>query len=146
MSVNLQHIQVGEELAVRYRNSLSPVSHRLLIVDRLTALHVVCRDANGQAGEWRFLKATGKQVGEDFRYAEIATPELVASIKEQSLLGKRRREAMAVVNSINTQSINMLSVPQLEALAKAWQDIKAMDPAFAQGTGQQQSATCGHPI
>lgn len=134
MATNLTHITVGDKLAIenpaRRVNSYEP-SHIILVVDRESATQVACRRANGLGGEWRFRKSDGKQIGENYRYAEIATPELLAKVAEQTERQARELSARTALNDLSGKHLHQLhlTLEQTEALAKAWAEIKAMKPA-----------------
>lgn len=144
--ISLVDVKHGDQLAIRQKFGASDVTHRLLVVERTTAEQVVCRDAGGQAGEWRFLKSTGKQLGEQYRYAEIATPELIASLQEQADTARRRSIAFGVAYEITSRALHELTLPQIEALAKAWTDIKAMGAAAVNVDDLQVSAGCDQQL
>lgn len=146
--IDLTHIKSGDHLAIRQKYGVSDATHRLLVVERTTAEQVVCRDADGEAGEWRFLKSTGKQIGEQYRYAEIATPELVAEVRKAQATQARLRAARLSLDDLEGKHLHQLklSVEQVEALAKAWTDIKAMGTAAVTAADSQNSTTCGQPL
>lgn len=146
--VSLAHVKDGDYLALRNKFGTSDVTHRLLVVERTTASQVICRDAHGQCGErrFRFLKSNGKQLGEQYRYAEIATPELIASLQDQADTARRRYIAFGIANQITSKALHELTLPQIEALAKAWTDIKAMGTATADAAESQAPSPCGQPI
>lgn len=132
-TVDISHIKIGDTLALSERDrSWAPSpSHRLLSVFRVTATQVCCTDDRTGAGEWRFRKSDGRLIGEDYVYAEIATPELIASVKDQRERLARHRKAREAVNDLEGKHLHQLhlSLEQLEALAMAWTTIKAMKPA-----------------
>lgn len=129
--IDLTNVKTGDSLAIRLTSRGSDLSHRLLIVDRLTDTQVICRDARGQFGEVRFRKSDGKQIGEEYRYAELGTPELIASVQHQAEQVQRRQLARDALSDLEGKHLHQLklSIEQLEALAKAWREIKAMQLA-----------------
>lgn len=128
---DLSSVKVGDKLALRVKGSnweSYVPTHRILIVERVTATQVGCRNALGGSGEWRFRKSDGKEVGEDYSYAEIATQELLDA--QDALRAKRNRftAACAQLNNLFGKERHQLklSLEQLEALAKAWVDVQAL--------------------
>lgn len=130
MATDLTNIKVGDKLAIREGNNWDrhPVDHRILVVERLTATQVCCANALGGNGEWRFSRSNGRQIGKDYTYAEIATPELLAKNQAQLDASRRNREAEADLNDLFGKHAHQLklSLEQTEALARAWNEIKAM--------------------
>lgn len=131
--VDLSHIKVGDKLALSERNRWQEhaPTHRLLIVERVTATQVCCLNAHGGGGEWRFRKSDGKQIGENYRYAEIVTPDLAADIDAKQNAYLRDRAARNLLNDLEGKHLHQLklTLEQTEALAMAWTAIKAMKPA-----------------
>lgn len=131
--MTLTETKVGDMLALGESPTWDKVAprHRLLIVERLTASQVCCRDEQGGAGEWRFRKSDGKLIGHHYRYAQAATPELVAATKAARAMHERIRVAKRDLSDLECKPLHQLNlnIEQLEALAKAWTDIKAMRPA-----------------
>lgn len=130
MTSYLTNIKVGDLLAVRNTgnrwNKYSP-KHKLLIVERITATQVCCRADTG-LGEFRFRKSDGKQVGESYTYAEIATPELIDGVRSDAAKMERNMAARAKLNDLEGKHLHQLklTLEQTEALAAAWTEIKAM--------------------
>lgn len=134
MQVDLTKIKVGDMLAVRVTNpqwNQHTPRHKLLVVERITAAQVCCRDERGGSAEWRFRKADGKQIGESYTFAEIATPELIEEVRAAFARTRRLMGARAKLNDLDGARLHRLNLTleQTEALAKAWTEIKAMVPA-----------------
>lgn len=132
MHVNLDHIKTGDKLALRSRNSRYSglgASHILLVVQRTTATTLCCQAADGIGNrEWKFRKADGKEIGQDYSHAEIATPELVASISAQLAIQARDLAARTALADLEGKHFHQLqlTLEQKEALAAAWTQVKAM--------------------
>ena len=134
MAVDLTNIKVGDKLAIRVKGSSwskFPISHHILVVDRETDTQVVCVSERNGGGEWRFRKLDGKQIGEDYSHAELATDELIAKIHEQYALSQRDSVARRALSDLEGKPLHKLdlTLEQTEALAKAWTEIKAMKVA-----------------
>ena len=133
MATDLSNIKVGDLLAVRDKshrwNQYGP-KHKLLIVERITAAQVCCRTESG-LGEYRFRKSDGKQVGDSYNGAEVATPELIEEVRADAARMSRDMAARAQLNDLAGKELHQLklTLEQTEALAKAWTEIKAMKPA-----------------
>ena len=134
MRVDLTNIKVGDLLAVREKGNswreYAP-SHKILIVDRITATQVCCSNERGGSGEWRFRKSDGKQIGESYSYAEIPTHELIDSVRATTALQARNWAARSQLMDLAGKELHQLklTIEQTEALAMAWTAIKAMKPA-----------------
>lgn len=131
--IDLTHIAIGDMLALAEPSTGSwapSVSHRLLVVERVTATQVCCTDDRNYFGEWRFRKSDGKLIGRNYKWAEIATPELIASIKAQRDAVERHKKAREALGDLEGKHLHQLklNLEQIEALAKAWTEIKAMKP------------------
>lgn len=134
MAVDLTSIKVGDKLAVRTKVSSwskFPITHHILVVDRITASQVTCVSARNGSGQWRFRKSDGEQIGEGYFYAELATDELIAKINEQYVLSHRDSVARFALSDLEGKHLHQLhlTLEQTEALAKAWTEIKAMKVA-----------------
>lgn len=127
MGINLDHIKVGDKLALRNKNvswDKFAITHRILLVDRVTATQV-------SAGNVRFRKADGKVLGEDYVYTEEVTDGMIAMLAEQHSRRSRDQAARALLNDLEGKHLHQLhlTLEQTEALARAWTDIKAMKAA-----------------
>lgn len=122
-------IRLGTVLAVGERNHSighwPKVMHNLYTVSRLTATQAI---AVGARGEIRVHLKNLRVVGQDYTYAAIASDELQAKHAAQVAELARFRAAGALVADLIGRHLHQLNLTtaQLEALAKAWVDIKAM--------------------
>lgn len=129
--IDLTNIAIGDMLALAESSNgcwTPRVSHRLLIVNRVTATQVCCFNEQGGTGEWRFRKSDGKMIGQHYTYAEIASPDLIASVMAQRAVSARHEKARKALDGLEGKYLHQLklSLEQIEALAKAWAEIKAM--------------------
>lgn len=126
--MNVQDVKQGDMLAIPERSSISSVSYKLLIVQKVTATQACCVSDQGGAGEWRIRKSDGKVIGEDHLYAQVATPDLIETVKEQRALKARRDAANAMLRDLEGKNLHQLklNLVQLESLAMAWTAVKAM--------------------
>ena len=125
-------IRPGAVLAITERNRgighYPKVTQRLFTVSRLTATQAI---AVGERGEIRVHLKNLRVVGEDYTHAAIATEALQAKHAAQVAEVARYRAASALVDDLIGRPMHQLKLAteQLEALAKAWTEIKAMAPA-----------------
>jgi len=129
--IDLSNIKVGDKLALREKSSgwgYYSISHRILVVDRITATQVLCVNEQGGSGEWRFRKSDGKEIGENYSHAELATDELLSSVNEQRSRLARHLAARRKLNDLEGKHLHQLdlTLEQTEALANAWLEVKAM--------------------
>lgn len=129
--IDLSNIKVGDKLAMREKGSgwgRYSISHRILVVERVTATQVVCLNENGGGREIRFRKSDGREIGESYSYAEPATEELLSSINEQRSRLARHLAASRELSDLEGKHLHQLNLTlgQTEALAKAWLEVKAM--------------------
>ena len=126
----LTHIKPGDTIATANRHhafgvSVPRVKHHLWTVTKRTATQIV---AEKGSQELRVRASDGKVVGENWVYAIEATPELIAKTKAEQALLNRYYDASHACDELFQPSHRLnLTVPQLEALAKAWAKIKAME-------------------
>lgn len=128
----LTHIKPGDTIATANRHhafgvNVPRVNHQLWLVTKRTATQIVAENDNQ---ELRARASDGKVVGETWAYAIEATPELIAKTENEQALLNRYYEASHACDELFQPSHRLnLTVPQLEALAKAWAKIKAMAPS-----------------
>ena len=126
MATDLTHIKVRDILATRRHDDRGryPVSHRILVVEKLTATQVVCCEITAGRSEWRFNRGTGRKIGSSSSLdnAVIATPELLREHQQQREAANRGMRAEAdLIDLFGKQPHQLkLSLEQTEALAKAW--------------------------
>ena len=127
---NLSHIQVGDVLATKNRNrymSFVPaVNYKLWKVTKRTATQIVCEKG---AVELRVRASDGQIIGEKYERAIEATPEIIATTNAEIDLEDRYLKAMRACDDLVNQPLHRLnlSTKKIEALAKAWEEIKAME-------------------
>lgn len=127
---DLSNIKVGDQLAVRSKNGWDEFAptHQILLVERVTLTQVACRHARGASTEVRFRRSDGKQIGEDYVYAEVPSQELLERLAETLRKRLRYTASIAVLHSLFGKERHQLklSLEQMEALAAAWQNVQAM--------------------
>lgn len=134
--MNLTHIQVDDVIAVpashANRWTRTPhIEHEIYRVTKRTATQAEAVRLHGSL-TIRVRVADGKVIGRDYTRAIEATPELVARHCDQTDLWQRHLVAERKLEDLK-RALNrsQLTTVQLEALAEAWEQIKAMDPKEA---------------
>lgn len=126
-----QSVQVGDELYRRTKGGWyrgPKVLFELYKVVRKTKTQlIVC----GQFlhSEIRVRIEDGRVIGDSsYEYMSVVTPEIRAKYEEQVSAFKRYRKAEAVCAELFMKGLDnlKLTVEQLEALGKAWTEIKVM--------------------
>lgn len=126
---NKHDIRPGTVLALRERNQFIShypnVTHSLWTVSRVTATQAI---AAGARGEIRVRLEDLKLVGESYTRAAIASEEMQAEHAAQVQELSRFRAAVKATDDLIGLELHQLKLntDQLEALAKAWSEIKAM--------------------
>jgi hypothetical protein len=118
----------GTVLALSERNPLSyypEVTHSLWTVSRVTPTQAI---AASQRGEIRVRLEDLRVVGRDYTRAAIASEEMQAEHAAQVEEQARYRAAAQATDDLIDRPLHRLklSTAQIEALAKAWSEIKAM--------------------
>lgn len=133
MSTNLAHIKPGDFLATKKLNrSRMPerpdISHEIWVVERETATQLHARNISSRSVSISVRKTDGKVIGENYMHAFVATSEILEEHRAQSEELARYQKANAIVNDLIGKELHQLKLntKQLEALAKAWVEIKAM--------------------
>lgn len=132
MSTNkFENVKVGDSLAVKSDSDWGcypKIAHRIFGVTKRTTTQLV---AKLDRAEIRVRTSDGKILGENYKYAEIATPELLAQNKAEREQRERFAVAARACGDLIGKELHQLklSVAQLERLAEAWSEIKAMGPA-----------------
>ena len=130
-----QHITPGTILAVQQRDksfltrNWPKVSHALYTVSRVTATQAI---AAGSSGEIRVRVKDMKVIGMDYTSATVADKRIQAEHAAQmNELARFKAAHRQTEDLVNRQLLHQLklSTDQLEALAKAWTEIKEMAPA-----------------
>lgn len=125
---NKHDIRPGTVLALNERNPLSyypQVTHSLWTVSRVTPTQAIVAS---QYGEIRVRLEDLKVIGKEYTRAAIASEEMQAQHAAQVQELSRFRAAVAQTDDLIDRPLHQLklSTAQLEALAKAWTEIKAM--------------------
>ena len=134
--MNLTHIQVGYLVAVptfhANRWTRTPqIEHEIYRVTKRTETQAQAETLTGRA-TIRIRVADGKVIGENYKRAIEATPELVARHEAQIEHRKRHLVAERKLEDLEQALLRrMLTTVQLEAIAEAWEQVKAMGPKEA---------------
>ena len=129
-----QDITPGTVLAVRQTDNTfltrnwPKVSHALYTVSRVTATQAI---AAGSSGEIRVRVKDMKVIGVDYTSATVADKRIQAEHAAQTNeLARFKAAHRQTEDLVNCQLLYQLklSTDQLEALAAAWVQIKAMKP------------------
>lgn len=131
MTTDLSHIKVGDKLATRFTHreygyNPAPVAYTIWEAVRLTDTLIICSKPGG-AG-LRVRRTDGKVIGTDYTVALEATPELLDLHRTQLINQDRYTSARRALSDLIGMQYHelKLSVRQLEHLAKAWAEVKAM--------------------
>ena len=125
---NKHNIHTGTVLALKERSYISHyphVTHSLWIVTRVTQTQAI---AESRGEEMRVRLEDLKVVGKNYTRAAIASEEMQAEHADQVQELSRFRAAVKATDDLigcELHDLN-LSTAQLEAMAKAWGDIKLM--------------------
>lgn len=129
--MNLTHLNPGDKIAIKSRDSnwrgVPRVSHEILTITKTTATQIVAKNQHGYY-EVRVRRDDGKKIGEDYVYAVEATPEMLAENDKQVAELNRWRAAKEATDDLIGKELHQLKLntAQLERLAAAWAEIKAM--------------------
>lgn len=126
---NLTHLKTGDKIAIQrigFSSHVPRVGCWILTISKITPKQIVAGHPGKQ--QFRFLRETGKKVGEDYVYAVEATPEILAKHDQQLAELNRWTEAQRATFDLIDKDLHQLnlSTDQLERLAAAWAEIKAM--------------------
>lgn len=128
---NLTHLNIGDHIATKAKNnglsSYRPqITRQLWKVEKKTATQMTCRAFGGR--EIRVRITDGKIIGQDYSYAEEATPEMIDTYKAQQQEFNRYITAERQLDSLIDKPAHQLKLTtaQIEALAAAWVSIKEM--------------------
>lgn len=129
---NLSHLGPGDNLAIKnhqrwmgHESNEPRVAYKLLTVTRTTATLI---EAENSGRSLKIRKADGKLVGQDYEYAIEATPELIAEHRQQVEVFNRHQSAAIQLADLYGKERHQLNLTteQSEALATAWESVKAM--------------------
>ena len=100
--------------------------YQVLEVTKVTATQLVC----GPCGNLtkRFRREDGGEVGQHFRYAVEATPEILAEYDAQLQVKRRWQKATETLDTLIDKPLHKLGLDtdQLEKLAEAWVEVQKM--------------------
>lgn len=106
------------------------VTHELFKVLKLTETQAITQSNRQLGGDVRFRLSDLKVVGENYRYVHIATQELIDEIARQHAEVDRYNKARGALTGLIGKELHQLNLTteQIEHLAKAWAEVKAMTP------------------
>ena len=130
MAKSLEHLNVGEKIArrnpYRYAYVTPCVDHEIHTITRKTPTQLI-------TDRGIRVRHDGRLVGGSsyFDIFEVATPEMIAENEKQLAARERYRKAVASVDDLINRPLHhlKLTTEQLERLAEAWAEVKAMAPA-----------------
>lgn len=132
MAAPLTHLNIGDYVATTgERDGLSSfrpqVTHNLWQIQKKTTTQMTCQIVGGTR-EIKVRIADGKIIGQNYRNAIEATPEIIAARNEQARERNRYIKAERDLDDLIGKGLHLLnlSTAQIEALAAAWVKIKAM--------------------
>ncbi|WNO06013.1 hypothetical protein [Rhodoferax mekongensis] len=119
--MDLTGLKVGDYVAIPNRNShynKLAITHSLKQIERVTGTQLVC-------GTYRIRRSDGHVIGETYRYAVIATPELIRENIEQTKTRDRWYAATRRCTPIeDALAKRKLTVEQMEKLADLYESFK----------------------
>lgn len=127
---DLTGTQVGDVLAMkkdRGWGQCPSTSHTILDVTKRTETQITCV-TRGTYAIVKVRAKDGKVIGMDYRWAMIATPELLELNAAEQQRIDRYRGAYDDLNDLIDMPLHRLklTIEQMEKLAAAWKDVKAM--------------------
>lgn len=139
MASDLTHINPGDKLAVKASGSSwhghrPRITHSIFVVSRTTATQIIAEYALGTpvsvGREIRVHKKNGAISGHNYQHAEQATDEMVETIKDQIRTYHRYVAAEDFMKDLIGREAHQLNLTleQVEYLARAWENVKAMAP------------------
>ena len=136
MSDDLRDIQPDDLIAIPICNhswgNTPHVGHEIFRVIKRTATQAQAVKVTSGGSVVRIRVADGKVLGSRiYSRAKRASPELVAEVEAQSDLRRRHFIACNKLHDLDSSSMRRLNTAQLEALADAWERVKAMTPEKA---------------
>lgn len=130
MAKTLKDLTVGDKIFKKtpYRNAydfMPCVDHEIHTIVRTTPTQLI-------TDRGIRVRHDGRPVGGSyFNNFEVATPEMIAENEKQLAARERYRKAVASVDDLINRPLHhlKLTTEQLERLAEAWAEVKAMAPA-----------------
>ena len=132
---SLMGCDLGDKLVLPESRGWSQAPHveySVLVVTKRTSTRLEAvpdgKSARWAGNTYKARLADGKVVGETYTYLSPATPEILQLVAEQRAMRDRYRTAVAAVDDLIDVPLHRLklTVPQLEKLAQAWGEVKAM--------------------
>lgn len=132
---DLTHLKPGDKIAVQNKISgwqVGPViSQRVYRVTSTTETQAKASNINTgdtSMGSLRFRLSDGKVIGRDYTYAIEATPAMLKEHAAQVAERKRWNAARKATDDLIGKELHQLNLTtaQLERLAAAWAEVKAM--------------------
>lgn len=132
MAAPLTHLNVGDYVATAgEREALSSfrpqITNHIWQIQKKTATQMTCQIVGGTR-EIRVRIIDGKIIGQNYRNAIEATPEIIAARNEQVRERNRYIKAESDLEDLIGKGLHLLKLntAQIEALAEAWTKIKEM--------------------
>lgn len=129
MTTNLKHLKEGDKIARKlhrhFYSSAPFVEYEIRTIVRTTPTQLIT-DKNTR------VRHDGRMIGGSFFHVFCqATPEIITQTQQQLNELARYQKAVASVDDLIGLPLHRLnlSAKQLEHLAKAWVEVKAMAPA-----------------
>lgn len=125
------HLQPGDHIAVAVSGRVWPshtpqITHRIYRVTKRTPTQAEAVNIHGDSHSIRVRASDGKVIGEDYVRATIATPELIEQHHQQVALRDRWYATNNRLDDLTEVNLRKLTLEQREALADAWERVKAM--------------------
>lgn len=131
---DLSNIKPGDKLAIishsnRYMDRGAPhVTHVIFTVERKTQTQIVLSRGPNSSEAARVRIKDACVIGKPYTKAVEATPEILAEHKAQVEALRHYRMTTSVLSDLMGKQLHQLnlSIQQIEHLAKAWEEVKAM--------------------
>lgn len=125
---DLTNIQLGDKVALYIRggamSSYPRVTHKIYTVVKRTATQAL---ADSSGTQIRFRVSDGKLQGENYKNVILATPDLIAQVEQEEADLQRWYATSRRLDDLTEKALRELTLVQREALADAWERIKAME-------------------
>jgi hypothetical protein len=131
--MNLTHLKPGDKIATAnntgWRSQSPAIAYELLTITRVTDSQVIAENQYFQQS--RFRRVDGKKVGDSYVFAVEATPYLLDEHAKQVAEVARWSAASKATDDLMGKHLHQLKLntAQLERLAAAWAEVKAMGSA-----------------
>lgn len=129
-SASLLGCHVGDKIVIpngRTWGNAPQVDFAVYTITKRTPTQLVATPEEGFA-IIRARLSDGSVIGMRFTHAHPATPEILQKVAEQQAMRERYHEAGRVLDELFHKPLHLLklSIPQMEKLAQAWVEVKAM--------------------